>query len=68
MKIAVLSSHTPSLFWFRADMMLAFKKIGCEVVAVGNEPEEIWKNNPHPNWKAHYYRDTPEGKKEFGLE
>lgn len=44
MKIAVLSSHTPSLFWFRADMMLAFKKVGCEVVAVGNEPEEIWKN------------------------
>ena len=27
--------------------------------------EEIWKNNPHPNWKAHYYRDTPEGKAEF---
>ena len=36
MKILVLSSHTPSLFWFRKDMMLAFKQAGCEVVAVGN--------------------------------
>ncbi len=28
MKIAVLSSHTPSLFWFRMDMMQAFADAG----------------------------------------
>ena len=43
MKIAVLSSHTPSLFWFRMDMMKAFIEAGCEVVAIANEPEELWK-------------------------
>lgn len=42
MKIAVLSSHTPSLFWFRMDMMLGFKALGYEVVAIGNEPESSW--------------------------
>lgn len=42
MKIAVLSSHTPSLFWFRLDMMLSFKKLGYEVIAIGNEPESLW--------------------------
>lgn len=42
MKIAVLSSHTPSLFWFRMDMMLSFKAHGHEVVAIGNEPAEKW--------------------------
>lgn len=42
MKVMVLSSHTPSLMWFRLDMMLEFKKIGCEVIAVGNEEESIW--------------------------
>lgn len=42
MKIAVLSSHTPSLFWFRMDMMLSFKALGHEVVAIGNEPESVW--------------------------
>ncbi|MBR3909082.1 MAG: glycosyltransferase family 4 protein [Clostridia bacterium] len=42
MKIAVLSSHTPSLFWFRMDMMLSFKALGHEVVAIGNEPELAW--------------------------
>ena len=43
MKILVLSSHTPSLFWFRKDMMLAFKQAGCEVVAVGNENIDSWE-------------------------
>lgn len=43
MKIGVLSSHTPSLFWFRMDMMRDFKQAGCDVVAFGNEPEELWK-------------------------
>ena len=42
MKIAVLSSHTESLFWFRLDMMKAFKEAGHIVVAVGSEPESIW--------------------------
>ena len=42
MKIAVLSSHTPSLFWFRMDMMLGFKSLGHEVVAIGNEPNDKW--------------------------
>lgn len=42
MKIAVLSSHTPSLFWFRMDMMLSFKALGHEVIAIGNEPESSW--------------------------
>ena len=44
MKIAVLSSHTPSLFWFRVDMMKEFISRGYEVVAIGNEPSEKWKD------------------------
>lgn len=43
MKIAVLSSHTPSLFWFRIDMMKSFINCGCEVFAVGNEDESKWE-------------------------
>ena len=43
MRIAVLSSHTPSLFWFRADMMFSFIERGHEVYALGNEPEVDWK-------------------------
>ena len=42
MKIAVISSHTPSIFWFRMDMMKSFQKNGCEVIAIGNESEEVW--------------------------
>ena len=42
MKIAVLSSFTTSLFWFRIDMMQAFRKAGYEVLAVGDGPEEEW--------------------------
>ena len=42
MKVAVLSSHTPSLFWFRMDMMQAFIAKGYTVYAIGNEPEEEW--------------------------
>ena len=44
MKIAVLSSHTPSLFWFRVDMMLSFIARGHQVFALGNEPEADWKD------------------------
>lgn len=49
MKIAVLSSHTFSLFWFRMDMMIAFIKQGHEVIAVGPEPEVNWKNKFEEN-------------------
>ncbi len=44
MKIAVLSSHTPSLFWFRIDMMKSFIERGHEVFALGNEAESEWKD------------------------
>ena len=43
-KIAVLSSHTPSLFWFRMDMMKHFQELGYEVIAIGNEAEKEWKD------------------------
>ncbi len=42
MKIAVLSSFTTSLFWFRIDMMQSFRKAGYEVLAVGDGPEAEW--------------------------
>lgn len=42
--IAVLSGHTPSLFWFRMDMMQAFIAHGHTVYALGNEPEEKWSS------------------------
>lgn len=41
-KIIVLSAHTPSLFWFRMDMMASFNACGYKVVAAGNEDEEKW--------------------------
>lgn len=44
MKIAVLSSHTTSLFWFRMDMMTEFVKKGHEVIALGSESEADWKS------------------------
>ncbi|MBB6631969.1 glycosyltransferase family 4 protein [Clostridium algidicarnis] len=44
MKIAVLSSHTSSLFWFRMDMMKEFIRHGHTVIALGSEPEVDWKN------------------------
>lgn len=43
MKIILLSNSTPSLFHFRLDMMLAFVRQGCEVVAVGDESEVKWE-------------------------
>lgn len=42
MKLAVFSSHTPSLFWFRFDMMKEFINYGCEVIALGNENSNDW--------------------------
>ncbi|RWZ59091.1 glycosyltransferase family 1 protein [Halobacillus fulvus] len=44
MKIAVLSSHTSSLFWFRIDMMKDFIKNGHTVIALGSAPEAEWKD------------------------
>lgn len=44
MKIAVLSSHTSSLFWFRMDMMKDFIKQGHTVIALGPDPEANWKS------------------------
>lgn len=40
--VAVLSSHTPSLFWFRMDMMKEFIDRGWNVFALANEDEELW--------------------------
>lgn len=42
--IAVLSSHTPSLFWFRTDMMKEFINRGYKVYALGNEEENKWSS------------------------
>ncbi|MGB7594976.1 MAG: glycosyltransferase family 4 protein [Erysipelotrichaceae bacterium] len=42
MKVLILSSHTPSLFWFRLDMMKEMISNGHDVYAVGNESEAIW--------------------------
>lgn len=43
MKIAVLSSHTSSLLWFRMDMMKDFIKHGHSVIALGSEPQSDWE-------------------------
>ncbi len=43
-KIAVFSSHTHSLFWFRMDMMRDFVNCGYKVYALGQEPEETWRD------------------------
>ena len=42
MKVAVLSSFSTSLFWFRVDMMESFRRAGCEVLAVGDGAEAEW--------------------------
>ena len=42
--VLVLSSHTPSLFWFRLDMMREFVARGWQVYAVANESEKQWKH------------------------
>lgn len=42
MKILVLSSHTPSLFWFRMDMMKNFLELGHSVIAAAQESEQTW--------------------------
>lgn len=42
----------------------------CDKYAASWAPkaEEIWLNNKHPNPKTQYYRDTPEGRAEFGTD
>lgn len=45
MKIVVLSSYTPSLFWFRIDMMKAFQQCGHQVIAVGPDSSEKWNDS-----------------------
>lgn len=45
MKILILSSHTQSLFWFRADMMSFFFNKGHHIIAVGPESENEWQSN-----------------------
>ena len=42
-RIVILCSHTPSLFWFRMDMMRTFIEKGWQVTACGNEAESEWK-------------------------
>lgn len=49
MKIAVLSSYTLSLIWFRMDMMKDFITHGNSVIALGPEPETIWKTKFEEN-------------------
>ena len=41
-RVAVISCHTPSLFWFRMDMMEEFIRRGHRVFALGNEPASEW--------------------------
>ena len=42
-KIVVLSSHTPSLFWFRMEMMSEFRKRGYQVIALADGDEKLWR-------------------------
>lgn len=42
MKILVLCAHTESLFWFRMNMMQAFREAGYTVCAAGDLPAEDW--------------------------
>jgi len=42
MKALLLSSHTPSLFWFRVDLMKAMQAAGYEVYSAAQMPEAEW--------------------------
>lgn len=44
MKVAVISSHTQSLFLYRMDMMQAFLQEGHEILAIGPDNELEWQN------------------------
>ncbi len=41
--IIVLSSYTPSLFWYRIDMMKSFIEKGYCVYAIADQPEKEWE-------------------------
>lgn len=43
MKALLLSSHTPSLFWFRVELMEAMLASGYEVVAAAQMSEDDWR-------------------------
>lgn len=43
MKIAMLSSHTTSLRWFRMDLLREFIRRGHSVVALADGDESVWK-------------------------
>ncbi len=43
-KVLVLSSHTPSLFWFRVDLMQEMQNEGYVVYAAGQMLEKEWAN------------------------
>lgn len=47
MKVLVLSSHTPSLLWFRMDMMKSMVKRGYEVIAAAQMDESEYKEVFH---------------------
>jgi len=49
MKILVLSSHTPSLFWYRMDMMRYFKELGNDVAAAGPGSRNEWEGKLSEN-------------------
>ena len=42
MRALLLSSHTPSLFWFRVDLMKEMQAEGYEVFAAAQMPESDW--------------------------
>ena len=42
MKALLLSSHTPSLFWFRVELMQEMQAAGYEVYAAAQMPEAEW--------------------------
>lgn len=42
MKVLILSSHTPSLFWFRIELMEEIMAEGIEVYAAAQMPESEW--------------------------
>ncbi|NPV51878.1 MAG: glycosyltransferase family 4 protein [Candidatus Methanofastidiosum sp.] len=43
MRIMVLSSYAPTLFYFREDMMIEMLKNGHDVIAAAPEPEREWE-------------------------
>lgn len=44
MRALLLSSHTPSLFWFRVDLMKEMQAEGYEVFAAAQMPESDWSD------------------------